>query len=303
MQSDERYRRRITALDQGFKTVVHDSDVLSWLLRSNLEEFRGRSIEEIKSCLNIGEDGRTVIGRETEFDSPEHGKILTDSVFDVRIPGTDEEVSVILNIECQSDPDPGYPIEKRAEYYMARLVSSQKGTVFANDDYGRLRRVYSIWYIIRPRAFCRNTVVRYRMESRVMDGVQFDPPRMDTFNIIMVNVGRYDSSIPDDSAFPAILLSEMSMDERQELMENKFNIRLDDSLKQEVDSMASLGEDTYRHGVRVGKAEGRTDEKADTIIRLVKEEGWSLEKAMEFAKVTDNIRSAVEERVRSGLAD
>ena len=67
--------------------------------------------------------------------------------------------------------------------------------------------------------------------------------------------------------------------------------------------MASLGEDTYRHGVRVGKAEGRTDEKADTIIRLVKEEGWSLEKAMEFAKVTDNIRSAVEERVRSGLAD
>ena len=65
MSDETDYKRRLTALDQGFKTVIHDSDVLSWLLRSNLEEFKGRSIDEIKACLNIGEDGRTVIGRES----------------------------------------------------------------------------------------------------------------------------------------------------------------------------------------------------------------------------------------------
>ena len=218
----EKDKRRLTALDKGFKAVVHDSDVLSWLLRSNLEEFRDSSIEEIKACLNIGEDGRTVIGRETEFDSVEHGKILTDSIFDVKLPGTDEGISVILNIECQSDPNPGYPIGKRAEYYIARLISSQKGVDFANDDYSKLRKVYCIWYILRPRACCRNTVVRYGMEGKVIEGIPYDLPVLDTFNIIMVNVGRYDSNLPVGSAFPAALLSEMSMDERQELMQDRF---------------------------------------------------------------------------------
>jgi len=69
--------------------------------------------------------------------------------------------------------------------------------------------------------------------------------------------------------------------------------------------MASLGEDTYRHGIRVGRAEGReegiAEAKADFIIRLVSEEGWSLKEAMEFAKITDDNRDVIEERVRAAL--
>ena len=64
----EKDKRRLTALDQGFKAVVHDSDVLSWLIRTNVDEFADKSIDEIKSCLKIGEDGHTVIGNKTEFD-------------------------------------------------------------------------------------------------------------------------------------------------------------------------------------------------------------------------------------------
>ena len=48
-------------------------------------------------------------------------------------------------------------------------------------------------------------------------------------------------------------------------MERKYNITLDDSLKEEVNSMASLGEDTYRHGIRVGKAEGIAEGRAEGI--------------------------------------
>lgn len=70
--------------------------------------------------------------------------------------------------------------------------------------------------------------------------------------------------------------------------------------------MASLGEDTYRHGMRIGREEGieegRTDEKVEFIVRLVTEEGWSVDKAMRFAKIADDNREVIEERVKSELS-
>ena len=298
----------MNALDQGFKAVIHNSDILSWLIRSSVDELKGKSIEEIKSCLKIGKDGRTVIGRENEIDSPKNGKIVTDSVFDIRVPGTDREISIIVNIEGQNDPHPRYPLEKRAEYYAARLVSSQKGTDFVNDDYSRLRKVYSIWYVLRPRSGYRNTAVRYGMEAEILAGNPVNIPVMDTFNIVMIYVGSYDDSLPDESAFPAALFSQMNEEERHDVMKDRFNIEFDDFLDREVNRMASLGEDTYNHGFREGKAEGRAESDiiaieaaTQTIIRLVKDERWPLDKAMSTVVIPDELKEKVETEVRKRL--
>ena len=136
-----------------------------------------------------------------------------------------------------------------------------------------------------------------------------DVPVLDTFNIVMINVGRYDSSLPDVSAFPAALFSEMNMNERQELMSQRFNITLSDILLREVDGMLSLGEDTYRHGLRVGREEGRAEgvaegiaeTKADLVIRLVRDRGWSLEDAFSFTEVPEDLRDTVDKMVKKGL--
>ena len=141
-----------------------------------------------------------------------------------------------------------------------------------------------------------------------------DVPVLDTFNIVMINVGRYDSSLPDVSAFPAALFSEMNMNERRELMSQRFNITLSDILLKEVDGMLSLGEDTYRHGLRVGREEGRAEgraegvaegiaeTKADLVIRLVRDKGWLLEDAFSFAGVPEDLRETVDRMVRDGLS-
>ena len=93
-------------MDQGFKAIIHNSDILSWLIRINVDELKGKSIDEIKSCLKIGKDGRAVIGRENEIDSPKNGKIVTDSVFDIKVPGTDREISIIVNIKARTTRTP-----------------------------------------------------------------------------------------------------------------------------------------------------------------------------------------------------
>lgn len=143
MDSRNIHTENIVSKDQSFKIAVHNSDILSWFIRCNVDEFKEMSIEQIKSCLDIGSDGRTVIAKENELFS-EEGKIVADSIFDVKVPGTDDRIKVIVNLEAQNDPHPPYPLEKRAEYYMARLVSSQKGSKFTNDNYKDLCKVYSI---------------------------------------------------------------------------------------------------------------------------------------------------------------
>ena len=72
--------------DTSFKATLHDSDVLSCILQGSLDEFRDVPIEKIKRCLKLEDDGQTVVGRETEIYSTKGDKIVTDSVFDVKIP-------------------------------------------------------------------------------------------------------------------------------------------------------------------------------------------------------------------------
>ena len=70
--------------------------------------------------------------------------------------------------------------------------------------------------------------------------------------------------------------------------------------------MFSLGEDTYRHGLRVGREEGRAEgmaeTKADLVIRLVRDKGWLLEDAFSFAEVPEDLRETVDRMVRDGLS-
>ena len=90
--------------DETFKFFIHKSDVLARLLMDNVDELAGMSVEEIKGCLQLGADGDTVIGKETEYSVRKNDKVILDSVFDVHIPGTEKEISLVVGIEGQNNP-------------------------------------------------------------------------------------------------------------------------------------------------------------------------------------------------------
>lgn len=43
----------------------------------------------------------------------------------------------------------GYDIPERGAFYTARMISAQYGPVFTGKDYSKLKKVYSIWIVIR----------------------------------------------------------------------------------------------------------------------------------------------------------
>ena len=287
-----------TADDLGFKTVIHDSNVLSWILRSNVDELKDRSIEEIKKCLDIGADGRFVNGRNVEYVSKESRTVRVDSVFEVRIPGEKDRISVIVNVEGQGDADPGYPLEKRAEYYVGRMISTQKGRYFKGKDFGKLRKVYSIWLVFNPKAEYRNTAVKYSMKAESLSG---DPDRalpvVDAFNIYFINVGPYDDSLPDVSAFPAALFSKLPGDAVYDIMKDRFNIEYDDILREGVEKMSSLREDTYNWGFREGREEGSINSLSDFLVSYIKEKGIPVDEIINSPSIPDNLRESVRKEV------
>lgn len=74
------------------------------------------------------------------------------SLFDTKLRAINPELSdkkIIVNLhidfETQKTYRPGYPIEKRGTYYLAKELSSQLPLAADNTDYGSLEKCYSIW--------------------------------------------------------------------------------------------------------------------------------------------------------------
>ena len=58
---------------------------------------------------------------------------------------------VSINIEVQKAFYPGYDIDNRGFYYVARVISAEKGSgVFTSANYNGLQKVYSIWLMLNP---------------------------------------------------------------------------------------------------------------------------------------------------------
>ena len=298
--------RERNAYDSRFKNIIRNSTVLSKIIKDNVDGMGDLTLDEIKGCLDIEEDGKSVKGRNTEFGSMDNGEIRVDSLFDVRLPDGNGHIDLIVNIEAQWGPNPGYSLAKRAEYYIGRLVSEQKNTYFSNDDYDGLRKVYCIWLILNPNRRDWNKVIRGRMVTEVINGTaDTNDPVFDTYNITFINVGPYDDTQPDMVSFPSTMFNRMDDNDRIHLLDTRFNIELDDSIIEELGNMKTLDEQIYDSAY--GK--GRTDEKKELVDFYVEEilkevsEDATIEKALSNSMIRPDVKDRVESEVKRRLSE
>ena len=58
-----------------------------------------------------------------------------------------------------------YPLTKRAIYYCSRMISAQHGPIFTKSEYGKIRKVYSIWICTQPSDGFENTYFDNRSQN------------------------------------------------------------------------------------------------------------------------------------------
>lgn len=116
----------------------------------------------------LKESGESVIGCNSEDSTINEGTVEYDIRFCAVAPSSRQKVRLIIDLEAQKDFYPGYPLIKRGIYYCSRMISSQYGTVFSNCQYGKIRKVYSIWICMAPPKKWRNSITQYVIHENIL---------------------------------------------------------------------------------------------------------------------------------------
>ena len=157
----------ITGFDHASKELFKNKEILAVILKDVVREYGAYSYKQIMGfieadSITVGEEvspGRTntrIQGSDKEFVALNEKASLFDTRFMAVNPElSDEKIVVNLHIDLESQKTyrPGYPIEKRGLYYLARELCSQLTLATDATDYGILEKCYSIW-------ICRDDIPR-----------------------------------------------------------------------------------------------------------------------------------------------
>ena len=127
-------------------------------------------------------------------------KIQYDVRFDAIAPtavhdaASQDVIRLIINVEAQTAFNPGYPLTKRAIYYCSRMISAQHGPIFKKSEYGKIRKVYSIWVCTKPSDEFQNTLTRYSIcPEQLIENATEKSENYDLMSVVTICLGKPDS--------------------------------------------------------------------------------------------------------------
>ena len=259
-------------LDAVAKKLVRHKIILAEILKECVEEFNGYDVKYIEQHCIVGEirmdevsvdqdvpdvDER-INGTDTEDTSDKEGTVRYDLVFDAQVPKTGEIIRLIINVEIQVDMNPGYPLITRAIYYLGRLISRQKGTVFTKSDYGKIRKVYSIWICPDPNKENMNSIAEYGFTQQKVIGQVNEPVKnYDKMKAIIISLNDEGMENRTDiiRLLSTLLSVKQPVEKRKQILENEFNIPMTREIEEEVSEMCNLGMAVETMGIQAGKEE------------------------------------------------
>ena len=197
-------------------------------------------------------------------------------------------MEIIVNVEAQNKYNPGYPLIKRGVYYVSRMISAQNGVDFKNGEYGKLKKVCSIWICLNAPKERRNSITRYTLREEQLVGNSVEAAKnYDLISVVMICLGDAQERQADVLRMLDVLLSsECRAEEKKQILEEEFAIQMSERVEEEVAQMCnlSLGDCGKRHGKRHGR-KGAFNATLASLRRLIANAGMSAEQAMNVLEI------------------
>lgn len=270
--------------DQSAKNILSDKSILAHILKNTVSEFKDASIEDIAnvyiegtpevSQIPVNQDKTNAVtkkiqGDRNEESSPTEGWVTFDILFHAKAPESGDLITLIINVEAQKTQRAstlGYDILKRALYYVSRIISSQKEREFEGSDYNKIKKVYSI-FICMDSPNGQSAINRYRMkEEHLLHRYKANQKSYDLLNVVMIYLS--DEKVRNRLIGLLQLLfrkENMSGDERNEILKEKYNIHLTEEQREELNTMCNLSE-----GIVDRVTERVTKSVTDSVTKSVK---------------------------------
>ena len=277
--------------DAVCKCILKERTVLARILKETVSEYTDCSLDDIAnkyiepesicSDIPVARNLSNIQGLSEEDSSVNEGTVKFDVKFMAKSPSDDGKslINLYIDVEAQKKYNTGYPIEKRAEYYCARLLSSQIGDISENVDYNVLDKVYSIWICFDVPDYAANTATRYRFEKEDILGsfTKIKKSDYDMMETVIIRLSKED--VKTGNELLDLLHGLFGNLEYEEKLSRLTELGLDvDLVKEEMVNMCNLSERILERGVEQGQAE--------LVIRMHKK-GASIKQISELTDTSE----------------
>ncbi len=288
-------------LDKQSVNILKHKCILANIIREVIPEFKGMSVSEVETHIgrvealshplddNYAESSVNDIVemKNTVSKSINDGDIYYDVYFDAFVDKESERIKLIVNMEIQNDFYPGYPIARRAGYYSARAITDQRGTVFKDQEYDKIRKVYSIWICPKPSKETAGEVREIGLQEKPNEKLTPLPP--ETYQIMSIFIVYCcDPSVGCENTladFCSTLFSAgLSADERNAKLAEKYHIP--DEIRKEVIKMGVIGEAYLQTGIEQGIEMGEERASNRLLFETLKA-GVSISKVAQIYNTTE----------------
>ena len=284
-----------SSYDKAAKKLLANKQILAQIMKNCVNEYSACSVDEIaekyiEGTPEVGTVG-VITGSNNEDSTLTEGTINYDVRFDAIAPASEgstaqkDVIRLIINVEAQTAFNPGYPLTKRAIYYCSRMISAQHGPIFTNSEYGKIRKVYSIWVCTHPTKEFQNTLIRYSIRPEQLIGNAVEKSEnYDLMSVVTICLGEPGTeNYTGIVKFMDVLLSSSrAATEKKKILEEEFGVAMNEDLEREVLVMCNLSQ-----GVKAeGREEGISIGEMRMLVQLVRDGDLKMERAAEKAKMT-----------------
>lgn len=196
---------------------------------------------------------------QTEDSIPNEGYVTYDIRFIMAVASA--ALEIIINIEAQRTSDfkkLGYHIENRIVFYLARLISSQKGINFVKSEYDNIKKVYSIW-ICMDAADDEDSISSISLKSECLFGKQCDFTELDKMCGMVIRIRNNENAAESRNRLIAMLedvLSTQDGESKKRKLEEKYDMKITTELEGRFSSMCNLSEVVEERGIKKGMEQG-----------------------------------------------
>ena len=252
--------------DESARNIVAQKSVLAYILKSALDEYAAYTVQEIAERFIEGEPELRKIavhqdhpdrqddpgmmsgddkieGKPTADKSQRDGTVYFDIRFIAVLPSDGSRIEILINCEIQNNDTPGYPIPKRGIYYTARMISSQRGTIFKDQEYGKIKKVVSIWLCEDTADVRSDTINRYSFTEECLRGDFREAKKdYDLMTVVVLRLGRKGEESEDNAIrlLSKMFSMDLSYEDKLDALQNEFKISVSREMSEEVQSVCNL---------------------------------------------------------------
>ena len=274
-----------TQYDENVKDVLSDKQVLARIAKYRTEEFKDYDISDIMSCIEgepevskipvyPGKRKDSITGMNTESKISDEGEVFFDVRFHM-FTKDEKRIKIIVNIEAQKEYYRKYHFEPRAVFYCTRMISERLDREFTSNDYGGLKKVYSIWIFFQAPERDSDTITEYYIEKKDVYGKPVKSRKYDYLSIsfIRLSMGKRGNTKHQLIIMLDTLFSEeLSAESKKKLLETEHQMEMTRKLEGGIDTMfnVSLGirERALEEGIEKGKLSAYLEMIKDGILTI-----------------------------------